>query len=196
MRTNPNRKLSLESNESFLFDLIFKINIVLLQNCLIMKKFFLLLSVIGMMATTVSAQNLDETETITLMNCVQCMDYFELEVNTDEMVQLILSCRVVPEIDDSSGIREHFYGDFPEETLPGVSSIFLRSQDVEDVLFVILRKDITGETRAMYVLAKFGWLQSVDMQEFYVFDRLIWQSKYGDLNYYRDPILMKEQLLR
>jgi hypothetical protein len=161
-----------------------------------MKKFFFVLIVIGMMATTVSAQNVDEKETITLMNCVQCMDYFELEVNTDEMVQLVLSCRVVPEIDDPSGIREQFYGDFPEKGLPGVTSIFLMTQDVEDVLFVILRKDLTGETRAMYVLTQHMWLQSVDMQEFYYFDELLWRSKYGDFDYYPNPILMKEQLLR
>ena len=60
----------------------------------------------------------------------------------------------------------------------------------------MVRKDLTGETRALYVFTKFGWLQSVDMQEFYVFDWLILHSKYGDFDYYPDPILIEEQLLR
>ena len=152
-----------------------------------MKKVLFLLVTIGMMVTTVSAQELGDEKTITLMNCVYCDDYFELEVNTDEMVKLVLSCNVVPEIGDTTGIREYFYDAFPEKSLPGVTSIFLMTQDDEDVLFIILRKDIIGETCDMYLLMKYGWLRSVDMQEFYYFDELLWLSKYGKYNQYYRP---------
>lgn len=159
-----------------------------------MKKVFILLLAVWMPAATFG-QNSD-LETITLMSCVQCDDYFELEIGVDEMVKLVSSCTTVLETNDSFGIRVQFYEEFPEETLPGVTGIFLNSQDSFDTISIVVRKDLTGETRAMYVLTKFGWLQSVDMQEFYIFDERLWLSKYGDLNYYRDPILMKEQLLR
>lgn len=158
-----------------------------------MKRCLFFLIAIEILATT-TAQNSDET--ITLMNCVECMDYFEQEVNSDEMVQLVLSCRIVPEIGDSSGIRKQFYGNFPEKNLPGVTSIFLMTQDNEDILFVILRKDITGETRAMYILTQHVWLQSVDMQEFYYFDELLWLSRYGDFDEFYRPVLKKNELFR
>ncbi len=152
-----------------------------------MKKVLFLLVTIGMIVTTVSAQELDDGKTITFMNCVECMDYFEWEVNTDKIAQLVLSCRVVPEVDDPTGIRKRFYDAFPEKNLPGVTSIFLMTQDDEDVLFIILRKDIIGETCDMYLLMKYGWLRSVDMQEFYYFDELLWLSKYGKYNQYYHP---------
>lgn len=159
-----------------------------------MKKVLFLLFAIGMMATTlkVSAQNVYEMdETITFMNCVQCDDYFELEIDVNEVVKLVLSCNAVSETNDLFGIRVQFYEEFPEETLPGVTGIFLRSQDDFDTLSIVIRKDVTGETRALYVLTKFGWLQSVDMQEFYAFDKLLWLSKYGDFDEYFGPVLRK-----
>lgn len=182
--------LSLFYSESFLFDLIFKINIVLPQNCLIMKKFFLLLSVIGMMATTAVSQNPDEDKsTLTFMNCVQCLNYREVELKTDEVVNLVLSACIVPETSDSSGIRAYFYEMFPEEALPGVVSVFLMTKN--DDLFIVMRRDLTGETRAMYILTQHGWWQSVDMQEFYYFDELLWRSKYGDFDEFYRPVLRK-----
>lgn len=159
-----------------------------------MKKFFLLLTVIGMMTTTVVSQN--PNETVTFMNCIQCEDYFELEVNVDTLVNLILSCNTVPETNDLVGIRAEFYEEFPEEILPGVTGIFLNYQDNFDTLSIVIRKDLTGETRALYVLTKFGWLQSVDMQEFYAFDKLLWLSKYGGFDEYFGPVLRQNELLR
>ena len=155
-----------------------------------MKKFFFLLIAIWMMTTTAVSQN--PNETITFMNCVQCEDYFELEVNVDTLVNLILSCNTVPETNDLLGIRAQFYGEFPENMLPGVTGIFLNLQDDFDTLSFVMRKDLTGETRAMYVLTKFGWLQSVDMQEFYYFDELLWLTKYDDYNQFYRPVLREE----
>lgn len=159
-----------------------------------MKKVLLLLFATGMMATTLGAQN--SKETITLMSCVQCDDYFEMEIDVDEMVKLVLSSNVVSETNDLFGVRTRFYEEFPEETLPGVTGIFLRSQDDFDTLSIVIRKDLTGETRALYVLTKFGWLQSVDMQEFYAFDKLLWLSKYGGFDEYFGPVLRQNELLR
>ena len=183
---SPINSFPLNFSGSFLFDLILKINIVLPQNYLVMNKILFLLIAIGMMVTTVSAQNPEET--ITLMSCVQCDDYFELEIDVYEMVKLVLSCNVVSEIDDSYGIRTRFYEEFPEEMLPGVTGIFLTYQDDFDTLSIMIRKDLTGETRALYAYTKFGWLQSVDMQEFYYFDELLWQSKYGDFDEFYRPV--------
>lgn len=159
-----------------------------------MNKILFLLIAIGMMVKTVSAQNPEET--ITLMSCVQCEDYFELEFSVDEMVNLVLSCNTVSEINDLSGIRARFYEEFPEETLSGVTGIFLNYQDSFDTLSIVMRKDLTGETRAMYVLTKFGWLQSVDMQEFYYFDELLWLSKYDNYNQFYRPVLRKNEMFR
>ena len=159
-----------------------------------MKKFFFLLIAIGMMATTAVSQN--PKETITLMSCVQCDDYFELEIDVDEMVKLVLSCNTVSETNDLFGVRAQFYEKFPEETLPGVTSIFFNLQDDSDTLSIVLRKDVTGETRAMYVLTKFGWLWSVNMQEFFDFDRLLWLSKYGDFDEYFGPVLRQNEPFR
>lgn len=158
-----------------------------------MKKFFLLLTTIGMMMTTAVSQNLDNT--ITFMNCIQCEDYFELEVNVDTLVNLILSCNTVPETNDLFGIRTKFYEEFQEETLPGVTGIFLKYQDNFDTLSFMIRKALTGETLAIYVATKFGWLMSVDMQEFYAFDRSLLISKYGNFYEY-SPFLRKEEILR
>ena len=177
-----------------LFDLIFKINIVLPQNYLIMKKVFFLLLAVWMSAATFGQSS--DLETITLMSCVQCDDYFELEIGVDEMVKLVLSCNTVSETNDSFGIRAQFYEEFPEETLPGVTGIFLNSQDNFDTLSIVIRKDLTGETRAMYLLTKFGWLQSVDMQEFNAFDESLWLSKYGDYDQFYRTILRRNELLR
>lgn len=157
-----------------------------------MKKFFFLLIAIWMMTTTAVSQNPNETETITFMNCVQCEDYFELEVSVDTLVNLILSCNTVPETNDLLGIRAQFYGEFPENMLPGVTGIFLNLQDDFDTLSIVIRKDLTGETRAMYLSTKFGWLQSVDMQEFYYFDELLWLSKYDNYNQFYRPLLREE----
>lgn len=159
-----------------------------------MKKFFLLLTVIGMMTTTVVSQN--PNETVTFMNCIQCEDYFELEVNVDTLVNLILSCNTVSETNDLVGIRARFYEEFPEETLPGVTGIFLNYQDNFDTLSIVMRKALTGETLAIYLSTKFGWLQSVDMQEFYDFDKLLWLSKYDNFDEYFGPILRKNEILR
>ena len=159
-----------------------------------MRKVFILLWAFWMSAATFG-QNSDP-ETITLMNCVQCDDYFELEIDVNEMVNLVLSCNIVSETNDSFEIRAQFYEEFPEETLPGVTGIFLNSQDSFDTLSIVIRKDLTGETRAMYVLTKFGWLQSVDMQEFYIFDERLWLSKYGDYDQFYRPVFKKDKLLR
>lgn len=159
-----------------------------------MKKILFLLIAIGMVVTTAVSQN--PRETITLMSCVQCDDYFELEIDVDEMVKLVLSCNTVSETDDSFGIRARFYEEFPEETLSGVAGIFLNYQDNFDTLSIVIRKDLTGETRALYASTKFGWLQSVDMQEFYAFDKLLWLSKYGDFDEYFGPVLRQNELLR
>jgi len=147
-----------------------------------------------MMTTTAVSQN--PNETITFMNCVQCEDYFELEVNMDTLVNLILSSNMVPETNDLLGIRAQFYGEFPENMLPGVTGIFLNLQDDFDTLSIVIRKDLTGETRAIYVLTKFGWLQSVDMQEFYYFDELLWLSKYDNYNQFYRPVLRKNEMFR
>ena len=159
-----------------------------------MRKVFILL-LVGCMSAATFGQNSD-LETITLMSCVQCDDYFELEIGVDEMVKLVSSCTTVSETNDSFGIRAQFYEEFPEETLPGVTGIFLRSQDDFDTLSIVMRKDLAGETRAMYVLTKFGWLQSVDMQEFYIFDERLWLSKYGDYDQFYRPVFKKDDLLR
>ena len=156
-----------------------------------MKKFFFVLIAIGMMVTTAVSQNLDEDKsTLTFMNCVQCQDYLEVELKTDEVVNLVLSACIVPETSDSSGIRAYFYETFPEEMLPGVVSLFLMTKN-DDNLFIVMRRDLTGETRAMYILTQYYWLQSVDMQEFYYFDELLWQSKYGDFDEFYRPVLRK-----
>lgn len=142
------------------------------------------------MSAATFGQNSD-LETITFMSCVQCDDYFELEIDVDEMVKLVLSSNTVPETNDLFGIRTRFYEEFPEETLPGVTGIFLNYQDNFDTLSIVIRKDLTGETRALYAYTKFGWLQSVDMQEFYYFDELLWQSKYGDFDEFYRPVSRK-----
>ena len=125
-----------------------------------MKKFFLL-TVTEMMTTTAVSQN--PKETITLMSCVQCDEYFELEIDVDEMVKLVLSYNTVSETDDSFGIRARFYEEFPKEPLPGVTGISLNYQDNFDTLSIIMRKALTDKTLVIYVFKKFRWLQSVNI---------------------------------
>ena len=74
-----------------------------------MKKVLLLLFATGMMATTLGAQN--SKETITLMSCVQCDDYFEMEIDVDEMVKLVLSSNVVSETNDLFDKKNSFLKD-------------------------------------------------------------------------------------
>lgn len=162
-----------------------------------MKGVLFWLVAIWMMVTTVSAQNLDEEKTIT-MSCVKCDDddYFELEIDVDEIIKMVLSCNIVSETCDSLGIRTKFYEEFTEKSLPGVTSIFLTYRDDFDTLSIVLRKNLTGETCTLYVSTVFGWLQSVDTQEFYAFDRLLWLSKHGGFNKYFSPILRENELFR
>ena len=157
-----------------------------------MKKVFIFLLAVSM-TVTVFGQTLGQ-QTITFMNCVNCDNYFEPNVNTLDMVGLIISADTIPEMDDYDGIRSRFYDEFPVENLPGVSSVFLDPDD-GDIRAVVVRRDIDGRTRAMYLLTWYGWLQSVDMQDFWFFDRLLSLFRYPDSNI-NQPILRKNEPLR
>lgn len=142
-----------------------------------MKKLSLFFIIIGMMVMKVSGQITLGQQTITFMNCVSCKNYYEPEVSTIDMVGLIISADTIYENEDLYGIYPQFYEEFPIENLPGVSSIFIKPDDT-DILAIVLRKDLNDETKAMYLLTEYGWLQSVDMQEFYFFDRLLLLFRY------------------
>ena len=159
---------------------------------LAMKKVLFLLLAVWMSAATFG-QTLGQ-QTITFMNCINCDNYFEPNVNTLDMVGLIISADTILEMGDYDGICSQFYNEFPVENLPGVSSVFLRPDDA-DVRTIVVRKDVNGNTRAMYLLTWYGWLQSVDMQDFWFFDRLLLLFRYPDSNI-NQPILRKNEPFR
>lgn len=142
-----------------------------------MKMFTIFVIAINMMVTTAFGQITIGQQTITFMNCISCENYYEPEINTIDMVGLIISADTIYENEDFYEIYSQFYGEFPTENLPGVSSIFIRPDDA-DILAIVIRKNFNEETQAMYLLTKHGWLQSVDTQDFYLFDRLLLLFRY------------------
>lgn len=123
------------------------------------------------MSATAFCQTLGQ-QTITFMNCVDCDKYFEPNVNTIDMVGLIISSDTIYETEDYDSISKKFYENFAKEKDSNTSYIFLNSDDM-DILAVVIQKDIYEQTRAMYLLTHFGWLESVDMQDFSFFDKLL-----------------------
>lgn len=158
-----------------------------------MKKVFILLFAVCT-TVTVFGQTIGQ-QTITFMNCLNCDNYFEPNVNTLDMVGLIISADTIREINDYNGIRSQFYDEFPVENLPGISSVFLDPDDA-DIRAIVIQKDIDEQTRAMYLLTWYGWLQSVDMQDFWFFDRLLFLFRYPNVINSNQPILRKNEPLR
>ena len=158
-----------------------------------MKKVLLLLIAIGMMATTSFGQIVLGQQTVTFMNCRECDDYFELQVVTLDMVGLLMSADTIDESIDSNGMCADFYSNFAAGNLPGVKSVFLRVDD-EAVPFAVIRKDYNDETKAIYLSTIYGWLESVDMQDFRYFDRIRLLFEYP-LEFER-KILMEDLPLR
>ena len=144
-----------------------------------------------MMATTTTAQTTLGQQTITFMNCIDCEDYYEPEVNTIDMVGLILSADTIYDKFDYYEIHSNFYNEFRNCKLPGSITIFLDPDD-SDILSIVIRKDSEENTKAMYLLTEHGWLQSVDMQDFYFFDRLLYLFRYQA----DQPILIRKKPLR
>ena len=143
-----------------------------------------------MVATTLG-QTIGQ-QTITFMNCLDCDNYYEPNVNTIDMVGLVISADTITEQEDYDGIRPQFYSEFSQENLPGVFSVFLDPDDA-DILAIVIRKNLNEETKAMYLLTRYGWLQSVDMQDFYFFDRLLLFFRYP---FPKQQILIREELFR
>lgn len=157
-----------------------------------MKKLSLFFIIIGMMVMKVSGQITIGQQTITFMNCIYCDDYYEPEINTIDMVGLIISADTIYENEDHDGIRSQFYDKFPVENLSELSILFLNPDDAY-ILAIVILKNFSEETRTIYLLTKHGWLQSVDMQDFRFFDRLLLIFRYP---FIKQQILQKEELFR
>lgn len=144
-----------------------------------------------MVSTSIAQVTLGQ-QTITFMNCIDCENYYEPEVNTIDMVGLIISADTIYDGTDYYEIHSKFYGEFSNGNLPGTTSVFLHPDDV-DISAIVIRKNLDEETKAMYLLTEHGWLQSVDMQDFYFFDRLLLLFRYP---FPKQQILQKDELLR
>ena len=159
-----------------------------------MKKVLLLLIVIGMMATAAFGQIVLGQQTVTFMNCRECENYYEPEVDVLNLVGLVISSDTILEYEDCSGISESFYSEFPKWTVKSVD-VFLRTDDDVDISHIVIRKDLDNQTKAMYLLTQKGWLQSVDMQDFRFFDRLVlWFT--SPLPKSQVPVLRKNEMFR
>ncbi|MBQ2600370.1 hypothetical protein II582_03220 [bacterium] len=160
---------------------------------MVMKKVLLLLIVIGMMATAAFGQIVLGQQTVTFMNCRECENYYEPEVDVLNLVGLVISSDTILEYEDCSGISESFYSEFPKWTVKSVD-VFLHPDDV-DISYIVIRKDLDNQTRAIYLLTQKGWLQSVDMQDFRFFDRLVlWFT--SPLPKSQVPVLRKNDMFR
>lgn len=159
---------------------------------LVMKKVLLLLIAIGMMVTTFG--QIIGQQTITFMNCRECENYYEPEVDVLNLVGLVISSDTIPKDEDYYGIYERFYSEFPKWTMVKSVDVFLHPDDV-DISYIIIRKDLDNQTKAIYLLTQKGWLQSVDMQDFRFFDRLVlWFT--SPLRKSQVPILRKTEMFR